>query len=437
MLDLRYVVDQFEEVRKRLGRRGAGVAAGLEEISSLAQERRGAITSEEKLAQELNAQNAQMAKIADKKSAEFQAARDRLRAIGDERKQFEAKRNEVEAKIAEILQRLPNEPDASVPDGDSDANNVVLRSWGEKRALDFAPKDHHDLGTKLGILDFERAGKISGPRFSVLWREGARLERALVSFMIDVHTREHGYDEAYVPFMVKDTALFGTGNLPKFEDQLFKIAAAGERTYDLYLIPTAEVPVTNLHAEEILDDAQLPKKYVAYTPCFRSEAGAAGRDTRGLIRQHQFDKVELVRLEKPENSDAGHEELTRHAEAILQKLGLHYRVSMLCAGDMGFSAKKTYDLEVWLPGQGAYREISSCSNFGDFQARRAQLKYRPGGEEKGGKAAKPRLLHTLNGSALAVGRTLVAILEQYQQADGSVVIPEVLRPYMGIDRIAR
>jgi seryl-tRNA synthetase len=236
--------------------------------------------------------------------------------------------------------------------------------------------------------------------------------------------------------MVKDTALFGTGNLPKFEDQLFKIAATGERTYDLYLIPTAEVPVTNLHAEEILDDAQLPRRYVAYTPCFRSEAGAAGRDTRGLIRQHQFDKVELVRLERPEHSDAGHEELTRHAEVILQKLGLHYRVSMLCAGDMGFSAKKTYDLEVWLPGQNAYREISSCSNFGDFQARRAQLKYRPV-EEKPGAKAKPRLLHTLNGSALAVGRTLVAILEQYQQPDGSIVIPEPLRPYMGIDRIRR
>jgi seryl-tRNA synthetase len=437
MLDLRHVVDQFEEVRKRLGRRGAGVAAGLDEIASLAQERRHAITSEEKLAQELNAQNALMAKIADKKSADFQAARERLRALGDERKQFESKRNEVEAKIAEILQRLPNEPDASVPDGDSDANNVIVRSWGEKRAMDFTPKDHHDLGTALGIIDFERASKLSGPRFSVLWREGARLERALVSFMIDVHTREHGYEETYVPFMVKNTALFGTGSLPKFEDQLFKIAATGERTYDLYLIPTAEVPVTNLHAEEILDEAQLPKRYVAYTPCFRSEAGAAGRDTRGLIRQHQFDKVELVRLEKPEASDVAHEELTRHAEVILQKLGLHYRVSLLCAGDMGFSATKTYDLEVWLPGQAAYREISSCSNFGDFQARRASLKYRPATEEKPGAKAKPRLLHTLNGSALAVGRTLVAILEQYQQADGSVVIPDALRPYMGIDRIAR
>ena len=437
MLDLRYVVDQFEEVRKRLGRRGAGVAAGLDEIASLASERKSAIASDEKLAQELNAQNAQMAKIADKKSAEFQAARDRLRAVGDERKTFEAKRNEIEGKIAEILQRLPNEPHESVPDGTSEEQNVVVRTWGEKRALDFAPKDHHDIGTQLGILDFERASKISGPRFSVLWREGARLERALVSFMLDVHTREHGYDEVYTPYLVKDTALFGTGNLPKFEDQLFKIAAAGERTYDLFLIPTAEVPVTNLHAEEILDEAQLPKRYVAFTPCFRSEAGAAGRDTRGLIRQHQFDKVELVRLERPETSEAGHEELTRHAEAILQKLGLHYRTSLLCAGDMGFSARKTYDIEVWLPGQGAYREISSCSNFGDFQARRAQLKYRPAADEKPGAKAKPRLLHTLNGSALAVGRTLVAILEQYQQADGSVVVPEALRAYMGIDRITR
>ncbi len=435
MLDLRYVVDQFDEVRRRLARRGPGVLAGLDAIGGLAAERRAAIAADEKLAQELNAQNAQMAKIADKKSPEFQAARERLRAVGDEKKRHEATRTEVEAKIAEVLQRLPNEPDASVPDGESETQNVVVRTWGEKRALDFAPKDHHDLGTSLGILDFERASKISGPRFAVLWREGARLERSLVSFMIDVHTREHGYDEVYPPFMVKDSALFGTGNLPKFEDQLFKIAATGERTYDLYLIPTAEVPVTNLHAEEILDDAQLPRRYVAYTPCFRSEAGAAGRDTRGLIRQHQFDKVELVRLERPENSDAGHEELTRHAEAILQKLGLHYRASLLCAGDMGFSAKKTYDLEVWLPGQNAYREISSCSNFGDFQARRAQLKYRPA-EDKPGAKSKPRLLHTINGSALAVGRTLVAILEQYQQADGSVVIPDVLRPYMGTDRIA-
>jgi seryl-tRNA synthetase len=335
------------------------------------------------------------------------------------------------------LQRIPNEPDASVPTGTTEEANTVVRTWGEKPTFAFTPRDHHDLGTALGILDFERAAKISGPRFTVLWREAAALERALIAYMVDLHTRAHGYTEVYAPFMVKNAALFGTGNLPKFEDQLFKISATGERAYDLYLIPTAEVPVTNLFADEILDDATLPRKFVAYTPCFRSEAGAAGRDTRGLIRQHQFDKVELVRLERPDESDAGHEQLVRDAEAVLKGLGLHYRVVMLCTGDLGFSSRKTYDLEVWLPGQNAYREISSCSNFGDFQARRAGLKYRPA-EEKAGAKSKPRLLNTLNGSALAVGRTLVAILEQYQQADGSVIIPQVLRPWIGgTERIAK
>jgi seryl-tRNA synthetase len=436
MLDLRYVVDNLDAVRANLARRGEGAAAGLDEIAQLATERRAAITAAERLAHQLNEASAQMAKIADKKGAEFQAARERLRAIGDEKKQHEQRRDEIEARIAEVLTRIPNEPDASVPTGASADDNVVVRTWGEKPVFDFAPRDHHDLGTALGILDFERASKISGPRFSVLWRAAAQMERALVSFMLDLHTRRHGYDEVYVPFMVKDSALFGTGQLPKFQEDLFKIAATGERTCDLYLIPTAEVPVTNLHGDEILDGATLPRKYCAYTPCFRAEAGAAGRDTRGLIRQHQFDKVELVRLERPEESDAGHEQLTRDAEAVLQALGLHYRTVLLCTGDMGFGARKTYDLEVWLPGQNAYREISSCSNFGDFQARRGQLKYRPA-EDKGGKA-KPRLLHTLNGSALAVGRTLVAILEQYQQGDGSVTVPAALRPYMGgLERITK
>lgn len=428
MLDLRYVVDNLETVRANLARRGESAIVGLEEIAQLAAERRTVIAREEQLAHELNTASAQMARIADKKGSEFQTARERLRALGEEKKQYEQKRNEIEARIAEILLRIPNEPDPSVPTGTSSDDNVVVRTWGEKPVMDFAPKDHHELGTALGILDFERASKISGPRFSVLWREGALLERALVSFMLDLHTRQHGYVEVYPPFLVKDTALYGTGQLPKFEGDLFKIAATGERNYDLYLIPTAEVPVTNLHDDEILDEATLPRKYVAYTPCFRAEAGAAGRDTRGLIRQHQFDKVELVRLERPEDSDAGHEQLTRDAEAVLQALGLHYRVVLLCTGDMGFAARKTYDLEVWLPGQNAYREISSCSNFGDFQARRAKLKYR---EEKSGGKSRPRLLHTLNGSALAVGRTVVAILEQYQQADGSVIIPPALRPYMG------
>lgn len=388
----------------------------------------------EKLAKELNDATAAMAKIADKKGAEFAAAREKNRALGDEKKKLEKVQAEVELEISELLLGIPNEPAADVPDGADEEGNVVVKTWGEAPKMDFTPKEHHDLGAALGILDFERSGRLSGPRFAVLWREGAMLERALAQFMIDVHVTEHGYTEVYTPYLVKDSALYGTGNLPKFGDQLFRIAGNDERTYDLYLIPTAEVPVTNLHGDELLEDGELPKKYVAFTPCFRAEAGAAGRDTRGMIRQHQFDKVEVVQLVRPEESDAAHEALTRNAEVILEKLGLHYRRTLLCAGDMGFSSKKTYDLEVWLPGQQRFREISSCSNFGDFQARRAALRYRPADEGKG--KAKPRFLHTLNGSALAVGRTMVAILEQYQQADGSVVIPEALRPYCrGLDRI--
>jgi seryl-tRNA synthetase len=436
MLDLRYVVDQLESVRARLARRGSAYSATLDEVAALAHKRREAIIASERLAKELNEATAAMAKIADKKSPEFAAAREKNRALGDERKVFERAQAEAELAISELLMTIPNEPASDVPDGEDEHGNVVMRVWGEPPAMDFAPKDHHDLGTSLGILDFERSGRISGPRFAVLWREGAMLERALAAFMLDVHTREHGYTEVYTPYLVKDSALYGTGNLPKFGDQLFKIAGTDERAYDLYLIPTAEVPVTNLHGDELLSEDELPKKYVAFTPCFRAEAGAAGRDTRGMIRQHQFDKVEVVQLVRPEDSEAAHEALTRNAEVILEKLGLHYRRVLLCAGDMGFSARKTYDLEVWLPGQGRFREISSCSNFGDFQARRASLRYRPADEGKG--KAKPRFVHTLNGSALAVGRTLVAILEQYQQEDGSVVIPEVLRPYCGgLEHIAR
>jgi seryl-tRNA synthetase len=436
MLDLRHVVDDLEGVRARLGRRGPGWFTQLDELARLAGERRAAIIESERLAKELNDATAAMARIADKKSAEFTEARERNRALGDQRKRFEKAHADAERAIAELLVTIPNEPADDVPDGADEHGNVCVKTWGEAPRFDFTPKEHHEVGTALGILDFERSGKLSGPRFAVLWREGAMLERALASFMLDVHTREHGYTELYTPYLVKDSALFGTGQLPKFADQLFKIAGDEERTYDLYLIPTAEVPVTNLHAKELLEDGELPLRYTAFTPCFRAEAGAAGRDTRGMIRQHQFDKVEVVRLERPEDSDAAHEQLTRHAEVILERLGLHYRRMLLCAGDMGFSAKKTYDLEVWLPGQGRFREISSCSNFGDFQARRAELKYRPADDAKG--KAKPRFLHTLNGSALAIGRTLVAILEQYQQEDGSVVIPEALRPYCGgLARIAR
>jgi seryl-tRNA synthetase len=344
--------------------------------------------------------------------------------------ELEAAAVSADARLRALMEALPNLPHDSVPVGKSEHDNVCEKNWGAPTNFDFPARDHIELGEALGILDFERAAKLSGARFTVLVGAAARLERALIAFMLDLHTREHGYTEVLPPFLVKDSALYGTGQLPKFEEDLFKTRKSDpDRAYDLYLIPTAEVPVTNLHADEILEREQLPVAYTAYTPCFRSEAGSHGKDVRGLIRQHQFDKVELVRFTAPEDSAAQHELLTAHAEEVLRRLGLHYRVSLLCTGDMGFAAQRTYDLEVWLPSAGAYREISSCSNFGDFQARRAQIRYRP--EPKG----KPRLLHTLNGSALAVGRTLIAVLEQYQQADGSIVVPEVLRPFMGTDVI--
>jgi seryl-tRNA synthetase len=434
MLDLRYVVDHLEAVEAGLRQRHKDPAElGFDRIKELADARRAAIRQHESLRQQQNEASAQFPKLP-KGSPEQQALRERARKLGEDAKVFEAQKDAAEREIEEILLRVPNLPDATVPAGPDETANVVVSTWGEKPGFDFAPRDHHTVGEALGILDFERGAKLSGARFTVLWGLGAALERALVSFMLDLHVHEHGYTEAYPPFLVKGDALRGTGQLPKFEADLFKVAATGERSYDLYLIPTAEVPVTNLHGGEILDEATLPRKYTAYTPCFRAEAGTYGKDTRGLIRQHQFDKVEVVRLERPEDSDAAHEALTGEAEAVLQRLGLHYRKVLLCAGDMGASARKTYDLEVWLPGQGAYREISSCSNFGDYQARRAGLRYRPAGDAK----AKPRLLHTLNGSGLAVGRTLVAILEQYQEADGSVRVPEALRPYLrGRERITR
>jgi seryl-tRNA synthetase len=353
-----------------------------------------------------------------------------MKRLSAEIKDAEKALSEVEGEIQDKLAVVPNVPEPGVPDGKDEQDNQVVRTWGDQPAFAFAPKPHWDIGTALGILDFERAAKLSGPRFTVLFGAAARMERALISFMLDLHTRTNGYTEVLPPFMVKDSALYGTGQLPKFEEDLFKTRKSDpDRAYDLYLIPTAEVPVTNLHADEILGHADLPAAYTAYTPCFRSEAGSHGKDVRGLIRQHQFDKVELVRYSVPEDSAGQLELLTSHAEEVLRRLRLHYRVSLLCAGDMGFGAQRTYDLEVWLPSAGAYREISSCSNFGDFQARRAQIRYRP--EPK----AKPRLVHTLNGSALAVGRTLIAILEQYQQEDGSVVVPEVLRPFMGCEVI--
>lgn len=430
MLDLRFVVDNLDTVKASLATRGA-LPPGFDRIEALAASRKEAIVKGEALKRQSNEASAAIAKLP-RNSEEQLAARAAARTLSDEAAAFDKLQKEAEAEIEAWLLRVPNMPDPAVPVGRSEEDNRVVRHWGTKPEFAFAPKDHHDVGVALGLLDFERAARLSGPRFTVLWGAAAAMERALVAFMIDTHVTEHGYTEVAPPYMVKDEALKGTGQLPKFEADLFKVTASGERAYDLYLIPTAEVPVTNLHAGEILDGATLPRKYTAFTPCFRSEAGSYGRDTKGLIRQHQFDKVEVVWVTAPEDSAAALETLTGHAEAILQKLGLHYRVVELCTGDLGANARRTYDLEVWLPGQSAYREISSCSVFGDFQARRANIKYRPAGDPK----AKPRLAHTLNGSGLAVGRTLVAILEQYQQADGSVAVPAALRPYLrGLERL--
>jgi seryl-tRNA synthetase len=428
MLDPRHVAEHLDEVRAALARRSPAAAASLgDDFASTVSARRSSIQALERWQAERNAANDAMARL-DKKSPEFAQKRDELKALSTRIKEAEQVVSELEKRMTEVLSSVPNVPDPSVPVGAGEEDNVVVRVWGEKPSFSFTPKNHWDIGTALGLLDFERAAKLSGARFTVLMGAAARLERALISFMLDLHTREQGYLEVLPPFLVKDSALFGTGNLPKFAEDLFKTQKSDpERAYDLYLIPTAEVPVTNLHADEILDGASLPIAYTAYTPCFRSEAGSHGRDVRGLIRQHQFDKVELVRFSAPEDSARQHELLTAHAEEVLKRLGLHYRVSALCTGDLGFGSQKTYDLEVWLPGQGVYREISSCSNFGEFQARRAQIRYRP--EPK----AKPRLVHTMNGSALAVGRTVIAILEQYQQADGTVVVPEPLRAFMGCE----
>jgi seryl-tRNA synthetase len=356
-----------------------------------------------------------------KKSGEDTSAiQAQMRAEGDEIQALDRQIQDIEQEIQGRLLRIPNVPHASVPDGEDASANVVVKTWGKPPRMDFPPRSHEEIGTRLGLLDFERAAKLSGSRFVVYRGAGALLERALISFMLDLHTTRHGYTEVIPPYLVKPEALVGTGNLPKFEADLFKVDGG-----DFYLIPTAEVPVTNLHRDEILEEADLPISYCAFTPCFRSEAGSYGKDVKGMIRQHQFHKVELVKLTTPETSEAEHEAMVTDAEEILKRLGLAYRVVLLCTGDMGFQSAKTYDLEVWLPGQNAYREISSCSNCSDFQSRRAQIRYRPA------PGAKPRLVHTLNGSGLAVGRTFVAVLENYQQADGSVRIPEVLRPYMG------
>jgi seryl-tRNA synthetase len=408
-------------------RRGGDVATVVAAWKSLDEGRRKLQGELDALRAERNAANESMARL-DKKSAEFIAARDTLKALSTRIKEGEVEQTRLETESQDRLLTIPNAPHASVPTGSSEADNVVLHTWGTKPTFAFAPQAHWDLGEALGILDFEAGARITGARFTVLRGWASKLTRALISYMLDLHTA-HGYDEVWPPAMVRRASLRGTGQLPKFEVDLFKIERVVEpdavADNDLFLSPTAEVQVTNLHADQILDGASLPRRYCAYSPCFRAEAGAYGKDTRGLIRQHQFDKVELVKMTTPETSYAELDALRGDAERVLQGLGLHYRVVTLCTADLGFGAAKTYDLEVWLPGQDAYREISSCSNFEDFQARRAKIRYRPAAGDKA------RALHTLNGSGVAIGRTLVAILEQYQQADGSVVIPVALRPYVG------
>ncbi len=417
MLDLKYLRNNFEEVKRVLQHRGEDLTA-LDSFEELDVKRRELIANVEKLKSKRNEVSEQVAALKrEKKDADSLIAE--MRVVGDEIKGIDEELREVEAKLDILLLSIPNIPHESVPVGDSEDDNVPIRHWGEVPQFDFEPKPHWDVATDLDIVDFERAAKVTGSRFAFYKGLGARLERALASFMLDLHIEEHGYTELMTPFIVNRASMTGTGQLPKFEEDAFRIESE-----DYFLIPTAEVPVTNYHRDEILNGDDLPLSYVAYTACFRSEAGSAGRDTRGLIRQHQFNKVELVKLVKPEDSYQELENLTGHAEKVLQLLGLPYRVLSMCTADLGFTAAKKYDLEVWLPSYGTYREISSCSNFEAFQGRRANIRFRR--DPKG----KPEHVHTLNGSGLAIGRTVAAILENYQQEDGSVVIPEALRPYM-------
>jgi seryl-tRNA synthetase len=427
VLDPALLRDRFDDVRATLQKRGANLDAELQSLASLEAERRRLLPEVEGLKREQNTAAEEVAR-AKKQGLDTTATQDANRARAQRIKQLDVELAELEQRRSQGLLVLPNMPHASVPAGKSADDNVEVRRHGTPTALGFAPQAHWDLGPALGIIDFERGTKIAAARFSVLIGAGAQLARALINFMLHLHTTEHGYTEVEPPFMANGASLTGTGNLPKFEQDLFKIA--GE--WDLYLVPTAEVPLTNMHRGEILDGRQLPIRYTAYTPCFRSEAGSYGADVRGLIRQHQFDKVELMAFTAPEASYDEHERLTKSAEEVLKRLELPYRTMLLCAGDMGFASAKTYDIEVWLPGQNTYREISSCSNTEAFQARRANIKSRPDG------TGKPEFVHTLNGSGLAVGRTLIAILENFQQADGSVVIPDALRPFMGgLARISR
>jgi len=425
MLDLNFVRDNLPLVEEKLRRRGMDPAAVLKDFREVDTLRRQAITEAETSKAQRNKASDEIAKLK-KSGQDASGAMAQTKDLREKIQTLEKTAADLDARLRDILAGIPNLPHSSVPIGHSAEQNVEVRKWGTPPNFDFAPKPHWDLGAELGILDLERAVKLTGARFAVYWDLGAKLERALMNFMLDLHTRQHGYTEVLPPYLVNSESMYGTGQLPKFASDLFRVPHGDK---DLWLIPTAEVPVTNLYRDEVLDQARLPISLTAYTPCFRSEAGSYGKDVRGIIRQHQFQKVELVKFTRPENSYEEHEKLTHDAEEVLQKLGLHYRVVNLCTGDIGPSSAKTYDIEVWLPGQQLFREISSCSNFESYQARRANIRYRPEGKNK------TEFVHTLNGSGLAVGRTWVAIVENYQQADGSVVIPDALRPYVGAQRI--
>jgi seryl-tRNA synthetase len=423
MHDLSYFRANFDRIAQRLATRGAGAVAGLETFRDLDQKRRSILTETEALKSRVNADSKEIGKLKSQ-GADTTERQESVRAMKAQIAAQDEQVKAIEEQFRDLLAGIPNLPHESVPVGKSADDNVEVRRDGQPRAFDFEPKAHWDLGAELGILDLERAAKITGARFALYWDMGAKLERALTNFMLDVHTREHGYTEVLPPFMVNSASLFGTGQLPKFKEDLFKCEG-----HDFWLIPTAEVPVTNIYREETLDGDALPIQLCAYTPCFRSEAGSYGRDVRGIIRVHQFQKVELVKFTRPEQSYEELEKLTADAEDILRRLGLPFRTMALCTGDMGFSSAKTYDIEVWLPGQNGFKEISSCSNFEAFQARRAGIRFR------GGKKAE--YAHTINGSGLAVGRTWVAIVENYQQKDGSVIIPEALRPYLNQEVIRK
>ena len=427
MLDLNFVRDNLPLIEEKIRQRGMNPSQVLKDFGQVDTQRRQAISSAETLQAHRNRVSEEIAELK-KNGQDASELIAETKTFREEIQQLQKAAEEYDTRLRKVLVGIPNLPHESVPIGRSAEDNVEVRRWGSPPEFDFVPKPHWELGEDLGVLDLERAVKLTGARFAVYWDAGARLERALANFMLDLHTREHGYTEVLPPYLVNSESMYGTGQLPKFAADLFRVSHGDK---DLWLIPTAEVPVTNLYRDEVLDSSRLPISLTAYTPCFRSEAGSYGKDVRGIIRQHQFQKVELVKFARPDDSYQELEKLTQNAETVLQKLGLHYRVVSLSTGDMGFSAAKTYDIEVWLPGQKVFREISSCSNFETFQARRANIRYRRGGK------GKSEFVHTLNGSALAVGRTWLAVIENYQRADGTVTVPEALRNYMGADIISR